>query len=115
VFPIVGVQTVEHVHAIPDALRLELSNAEIAQIQDAAEFDPGFPMSFLFSYSGEAKYNLRLTAENVSQVKMATWIQAPPKPLVSVSSLMTKQRRNANVWTVALSTIRGSERIERGA
>jgi hypothetical protein len=41
-------------------------------------------MSFLFSYGGsDQKYNLGLTGADVSQVQMATWIQAPPKPLVS--------------------------------
>ncbi|THW09240.1 Aldo/keto reductase [Aureobasidium pullulans] len=47
VFPIVGVQTVEHVKAMPDALRITLTPEEIAKIQDAAPFDPLFPMSFL--------------------------------------------------------------------
>jgi len=88
VFPIVGVQTVEHVRAMPEALRIELSKAEITQIQDAAEFKPLFPMNFLFSYSGEQKYSLGLTAADVSQVHMATWIQAPPRPLVCVRITM---------------------------
>ena len=82
VFPIVGVQTVEHVKAMPDALRIELSKDEIAQIHAAAEFNPMFPMSFLFSYGGKGEYSLASTAADVSQVHMATWIQAPPKPLV---------------------------------
>ena len=82
VFPIVGVQTVEHVKAMPDALRIELSFDEIKQIHEAAEFNPMFPMSFLFSYGGNLRYHLGLTGEDVSQVHMATWIQAPPKPLV---------------------------------
>jgi hypothetical protein len=83
VFPIVGVQTLEHVRAMPEALRIELSREEIAKIQDASEFQPMFPTNFLFDYGGKVKYSLILTAEDVSQVQMATWIQAPPRPLVS--------------------------------
>ncbi|KAL1607212.1 hypothetical protein SLS59_002917 [Nothophoma quercina] len=75
VFPIVGVQTIEHVKLMPNALNIQLSNDEIDQIHNAAPFNPLFPNSFLF---GE-KYNLRLTATDESNYQMATWINAPPK------------------------------------
>jgi|SRR5690242_1847313 len=76
VFPIVGVQTVEHVKAIPHALNIQLSNEEIDEIHNAAPFNPLFPNTFLF---GAEKYNTRLTAADQTNYQMATWINAPPK------------------------------------
>lgn len=75
VFPIVGVQTVEHVKLLPNALGIELSREEIDKIQDAAVFNPLFPNTFLFGH----KYNTRLTAADQGNYQMATWINAPPK------------------------------------
>jgi hypothetical protein len=43
----VGVQTVEHVKAMPDALRIKLSQEELDTIYEASPFDPLFPMDFL--------------------------------------------------------------------
>lgn len=79
VFPIVGVQTVKHVKAMPDALRVKLSKEEVDAIQSAAPFDSLFPMNFLSNHRGDAKYNLRLTAVDNQQYQMASWIDAPPK------------------------------------
>ncbi|KAH6616475.1 NADP-dependent oxidoreductase domain-containing protein [Boeremia exigua] len=76
VFPIVGVQTVEHVKAIPNALNIQLSNEEIDRIHNAAPFDPLFPNTFLFANKG---YNTRLTAADQTNYQMTTWINAPPK------------------------------------
>jgi hypothetical protein len=83
VFPIVGVQTVEHVKAMPAAVSIELSKEEVGRIQDAAVFNPMFPMSFLFQWTGKEKYDLSLTAGDNTQYQMSAWIQAPPKQLVS--------------------------------
>ena len=77
-----GVQTVEHVKALPEALRIELSKEDVEAIQDAGDYQPQFPMSFLFQWTGEEKYHLGLTPADVSQYQMAAWIQAPPKQLV---------------------------------
>ncbi|KIW98148.1 uncharacterized protein Z519_01732 [Cladophialophora bantiana CBS 173.52] len=79
VFPIVGVQTVEHVEAMPEALRVKLSKDDIKMIQNAYVFDPLFPMNFLFNYRGDQPYNLALTAANNHQYQMAAWVNAPPK------------------------------------
>lgn len=75
-FPIVGVQTVEHVKAIPDALAIELSNEEIDDIHNAGTFDPLFPNTFLFA---GRKYNTRLNASDQTNYQMSTWINAPAK------------------------------------
>ncbi|KFY74882.1 hypothetical protein V499_05096 [Pseudogymnoascus sp. VKM F-103] len=79
VFPIVGVQTVEHVKAMPDALRIKLSKEDIDEIQGAIPFDPLFPMNFLFNFKGTQDYSLGLTATHNQQYQMSAWIDAPPK------------------------------------
>jgi hypothetical protein len=82
VCPIVGVQTVAHVEAMPEALHVQLSDEDIDAIHGAAPFDPLFPMNFLFNFMGGQDYSLRLTAAHNQQYQMAAWIDAPPKPLV---------------------------------
>ncbi|TKA65197.1 hypothetical protein B0A55_09855 [Friedmanniomyces simplex] len=79
VIPIVGVQTVEHVKAMPDALRIKLSPEEIRQVHEASPLVPQFPMNFLFSYGSNVPYNTHLTGADVSQSQMACWYDAPPK------------------------------------
>lgn len=81
VFPIVGVQSEEHVEGMANALRISLTADEVGTIQGAKSFDPLFPNSFLFGYGGKGKpYSTRLTAADVSQYQMWAWIDAPPKP-----------------------------------
>jgi aryl-alcohol dehydrogenase-like predicted oxidoreductase len=79
VFPIVGVQTIEHVKLLPAAMGVKLSSEEIDEIHGAAPFNPLFPNTFLF----EGKYNTRLTVVDQMHYQMATWIDAPPKQAVS--------------------------------
>lgn len=79
----VGVQTVEHVKAMPDALRIKVSQEEIDTIHEASPFEPLFPMDFLFNFRRDQKYDLSLTAADQQQYQMAAWIDAPPKQLVS--------------------------------
>ncbi|RSL81407.1 hypothetical protein CEP51_005858 [Fusarium floridanum] len=81
VFPIVGVNTVAHINAMPDALRVDLSKDDIDAIHEASPYDPGFPMSFYFSWTKPQKYDLSLTAANHNQIQMGAWIDVPPKPL----------------------------------
>lgn len=79
VVPIVGVQTVDHVNALPAALGISLSKEEIDEIHGAAPFNPLFPNTFLF----EKQYNTRLTVADQIHYQMATWLAAPPKKPVS--------------------------------
>jgi hypothetical protein len=79
----VGVNTVEHVKAMADALRLKLSKGEIHTIQAAGDFTPLFPVNFLYNFRGDQAYDLSLTAANNQQYQMAAWIDAPPKQSVS--------------------------------
>jgi aryl-alcohol dehydrogenase-like predicted oxidoreductase len=76
VFPIVGVQTVEHVRAMVPAMSISLSKDEIGEIQGAAPFNPLFPQNFIF---GGKHYSTRLTAADQANYQMAAWIDAPPK------------------------------------
>jgi hypothetical protein len=69
---------------MPDALRTKLSKEEVEMIQNAAHFDPLFPMNFLFNYKGTQPYSLAHTAAHNQQYQMAAWIDAPPKNLVSM-------------------------------
>ncbi|KAH7165193.1 NADP-dependent oxidoreductase domain-containing protein [Dactylonectria macrodidyma] len=81
VFPIVGVNTVAHIKALPDAVRVKLTREDIDAIHEASPYDPGFPMSFLFSYGKHRKYDLSLTAADTESYNMWAWFDAPPKPL----------------------------------
>ena len=69
----------EHVQAIPDALRIKLSPTEIGSIHDASPFEPLFPMNFLFNFRGDQPYHLGLTAADNEQYQMTAQVQAPPK------------------------------------
>ncbi|KAF4971312.1 hypothetical protein FSARC_1831 [Fusarium sarcochroum] len=80
VFPIVGVNTVEHIKAMPEALRIKLTQEEIDEIYEASPYNPGYPMSFT-QYMKPVKYDLSWTPADHQQYQMAAWIDAPPKPL----------------------------------
>lgn len=80
VFPVVGVNTVAHVKAMPDALRVELSKSDISRLHEASNFKPWFPMSFLYNFRGDRQYDLSLTAADNQQYQMSANIAAPPKP-----------------------------------
>lgn len=47
VFPLIGCRTVEHVKGNAEALKITLTNEEIARIEAASPFNPGFPHTFL--------------------------------------------------------------------
>lgn len=81
VFPIVGVQTVEHVKAMNDSLRIKLTDDEVKEIQMAKPFNPQFPVDFHYTYSGGRDYSTKLTAANVQQYQMWAWIDAPERPI----------------------------------
>jgi aryl-alcohol dehydrogenase-like predicted oxidoreductase len=47
VFPIIGGRKIEHLKGNIEALKLKLSDEEMKQIDDASNFEVGFPMNFL--------------------------------------------------------------------
>ena len=84
VFPIVGGRKVEHLKGNIEALSIELSDQELDEIENAAPFDAGFPLSFLFEYGGHLKFNSRLGGAELPLSKMgghldATQRERPPK------------------------------------
>lgn len=88
VIPIVGVNTVSHVNAMPDALGIKLSTAELRALYKASDFRPQFPMDFLFDFRGDRTYHLGLVAtEHNQQYTMASRVQGPPRPKVSSNIL----------------------------
>ncbi|KAI9733108.1 MAG: hypothetical protein M1834_003655 [Cirrosporium novae-zelandiae] len=80
VYPIVGGRKVEHLKSNIEALRLELSDEEIDEIEDAAPFDVGFPMNMLFGlHDPNAKYRSRMTSADINLLKFAFHLDAPEK------------------------------------
>ncbi len=75
----------EHVLAMPDALRVKLSKDELDQIYEASPLNPHFPMNFLFHSRGEQAYHLGFNAADCQRDQMAAYINAPPRQLVSHS------------------------------
>ena len=71
VFPIVGGRKIEHLKGNIEALGIELSDEELDEIDEAAPFDHGFPVNFVFEYGGEKKYNLRMGPDDIHFVKTA--------------------------------------------
>ena len=71
VFPIVGGRKIDHLKANIEALRIELSDEELEEIDKAAPFDHGFPLNFVFEYGGEKKYNLRMGPDDIHFMKVA--------------------------------------------
>ncbi len=73
VFPIIGGRTIDHLKGNIEALALELSDEDIAEIEDAAPFDIGFPNNF---YYGE---KMGSHPNQVSLLSMAgTFDYVPP-------------------------------------
>ncbi|KAL4974727.1 NADP-dependent oxidoreductase domain-containing protein [Aspergillus desertorum] len=85
VIPIVGVRTTEHVRVMNDAITVRLSPEEIPSIQEAAPFNPLFPMRFSFGCNDGKGYSTRLTLADHAQYRMGAWIDAPAKQPVRVT------------------------------
>ena len=50
VFPLVGGRKIEHLHANIEALSVALTPAQIAAIEGAGAFAPGFPYNIIVSH-----------------------------------------------------------------
>ncbi|OAL45330.1 Aldo/keto reductase [Pyrenochaeta sp. DS3sAY3a] len=77
VYPIVGGRKIEHLQGNIEALGVELSDDEVAEIEGAVPFEIGFPMSFLFEFGG-GKYNSSMTSSDVGLLKFAGPLQSLP-------------------------------------
>lgn len=84
VFPVVGGRKIEHLKGNIEALAVELSDADLDEIEAAAPFDIGFPLSMLFEHGG-GTYNTRMGSKDIFLLKPATTLDMvekakPPKP-----------------------------------
>jgi aryl-alcohol dehydrogenase-like predicted oxidoreductase len=78
VFPIVGGRKVEHLKGNIEGLAVELSDEEIDEIEEAAPFKVGFPLSMLFEFGG-GKYNSRMSFKDIFLLKPAGHFDAVEK------------------------------------
>ena len=78
VYPIVGGRNLKHLKGNVEALSLELSPEDIAEIESAYPFEVGFPMNFMFEFRGTTKFNLNMTSGDVGLLKSAVVLDAPP-------------------------------------
>lgn len=77
VFPIVGGRKVEHLKGNIEALGLQLSDEDIDEIEEASDFQVGFPMSFLFQFGG-GKWSTRNTSSDIGLLKYAGKLDSVP-------------------------------------
>jgi len=77
VVPIVGGRKVDHLKGNIEALGLELSQDEIDDIDSAIDFEVGFPMNFLFEFSGQ-KYKTTMTSSDVGLLQFAGKLDSHP-------------------------------------
>jgi len=77
VFPIVGGRKIEHLKGNIEGLGVELTQQEIDDIEDAEDFDVGFPQSFLFPGK---PYRTRYTTSDMPLVTTVTALESQPKP-----------------------------------
>lgn len=84
VFPLIGARKVEHLQGSIDALSVHLSEEELAEVDEAYHFDPGFPHTFLSGtlFDG-SKPRAAKSAGDVWLTKTLgdfDWVEAP-KPI----------------------------------
>ena len=90
-YPIVGGRKVSHLKSNIAALELSLSDAEIDEIDNAAPFDIGFPLAFMFQEpefllgGKQQKYSTRLNASDIPFLKTGGQLQVHDRiPRVSI-------------------------------
>jgi aryl-alcohol dehydrogenase-like predicted oxidoreductase len=78
VYPIVGGRKVEHLQGNIDALKIQLTEADIEEIEGAYEFDIGFPMNFLFrGQSQEAHPGNSVFMNSAARIDYPDLVRAP--------------------------------------
>lgn len=75
VFPIIGQRKSSHLTSNIESLRIQLTHSDLKTIDAAKDFDPGFPMSFIFGDGFDVTMN---TAADVELTRLAAEIDAPP-------------------------------------
>jgi Aldo/keto reductase family len=110
VFPIVGGRKIEHLKGNIEALSLELSDEEIQEIDNAAPFDVGFPMNFLFEFRGRQKYSSNMTGADIAILQSAVNLDAVSWPRVSLwKTLRLMYRTNSRQSRSNRTTLRRSK------
>lgn len=84
VYPIIGGRKIEHLKGNIEALGIYLSDEEVDEIDSAVPFDIGFPMNFLFEFTG-GKAKTTSTSSDIGLLKSAGNLESPlpvrgPKP-----------------------------------
>lgn len=74
VFPIVGGRKIDHLKGNIAALSIKLTKEEMNEIDEAYDFQPGFPHNFLFMGS---KHDTNLGPSDVMLKKIADHVEAP--------------------------------------
>jgi hypothetical protein len=77
VYPIVGGRKIEHLKGNIEALGIDLSDEEVDEIEGAASFDLGFPLNFLFEFTGNT-YKSTMTSGDVALLHYAGNLESPP-------------------------------------
>jgi diketogulonate reductase-like aldo/keto reductase len=77
VYPIVGGRKIEHLKGNIEALGIDLSDEEVLEIDGAASFDVGFPMNFLFEFTGNT-YSSNMTSGDVALLHYAGNLETAP-------------------------------------
>ncbi|KAL4876126.1 Norsolorinic acid reductase A [Aspergillus karnatakaensis] len=77
VFPIIGGRKVEHLQGNIEALNIELSEQDLAEIDDAEDFDHGFPFDLIFGFHGKQKIRLGMSAKDAPLVQTASHLEEP--------------------------------------
>jgi len=85
VFPLVGVRKLDHIKGNIEALKVDLSEEDVAKIDGAYDFDHGFPHTFLSgSHFGESESKIpKGPGDNWLNKFMGTidWVDENPKPI----------------------------------
>lgn len=88
VFPLVGCRTLDHLKSNIEALSVSLSAEDIAEIEKAYEFDPGFPHTFLSgTYFGDGPQSSAHGPEDVWLTRLLgnfDWVEGK-KPIGAVA------------------------------
>jgi len=63
-------------------MEVSLTPEEAYRVIGAAEFDPLYPVNFLYNYKGNQPYHMGLTTKNSQQYQMAAYVNTPRKQMV---------------------------------
>lgn len=98
-FPIIGARKFEHVKAFNDSLSVALTQEDLGSVDNTVPFSPLFPMTFLYEFGVDRKYNLSLTAADNFMYRMAAQIDHPEDQQVSSVSVLFSGCTIADIYS----------------